>query len=123
MTNPDQLKNKRILVVEDEFLLADDLAKTIARRGATLIGPVASVPAGLSVAGDTKVIDAAILDINLRNVLSYPIAEILQDRGVPFLFTTGYDHELVPEKFHHIRKVHKPYDQQEVVDRLAELIS
>ncbi len=122
MTSFDRLKGKRILVVEDEFLLADDLTRALVAAGAEVFGPAPSVPAAERLIKEAGRLDAAVLDINLREVLSYPVADILLGRAIPFLFTTGYDNILIPEQYRDIPRVRKPYDRHEVLDHLTELL-
>ena len=56
--------------------------------------------------------DVAILDINLHDEAAYPIADELMLRDIPFAFCTGYDKEMIPERFAHVRQWQKPYDPQ-----------
>jgi DNA-binding response OmpR family regulator len=78
----------RILVVEDEALIAFSLADTIARAGATVIGPVSTVPKAANLIGSSA-IDAAVLDFYLEKETASPIAELLLGGNTPFLFYTG----------------------------------
>lgn len=122
MNGLDRLGGKSILVVEDEFLLADDLSRALVEGGAQVIGPAPSAQAAEQLLQSAGPIDAAVLDINLRNVMSYPIAKLLQDRATPFLFTTGYDQGLIPEQFRSAPVVLKPYDRRGVLDELLKLL-
>lgn len=93
----DQLREfngKRILVVEDDFFLADDLRRRLQEHGATVIGPVASVNAALDLI-ETRRVDAAILDVELDAETAFPIALVLEQRGVPFVFVTGAPPEAI----------------------------
>jgi CheY-like chemotaxis protein len=83
------LNDKKILVVEDEALIAEMVVDMLVGLGATVIGPATTLAKGLSLAGSED-IDAAVLDINLRGERIDPIAEVLQARGIPMLFATGY---------------------------------
>jgi DNA-binding response OmpR family regulator len=78
----------RILLVEDEPLIALSLADTISRADATVVGPASSVPQATSMIGSTA-IDAAVLDYYLRKETASPIAELLLADNTPFLFYTG----------------------------------
>jgi CheY-like chemotaxis protein len=98
----------RILVVEDEYLLADDLADGLAALGAIVIGPVGGLDEALSLLENTPEIDAALLDINLRGEMVFPLADALAVRGVPYLFATGYGHEGIPERYQRARVLEKP---------------
>lgn len=122
MSDPLTLESKCILVVEDEFLLADDLSQALAAVGAIVIGPTPSVANALVLVGDTPKIDLAVLDINLRGVLSYPVAEQLKQRAVPFIFTAGYDQALIPEQYGEVPRISKPYDRKDVLELLRALL-
>jgi len=81
---------RRVLVVEDEVLVAWLLEDMLADLGCAVVGPAVSVKQALAMI-DAEAIDVAVLDVNLNGQLSYPIADALAARGVPFVFSTGYD--------------------------------
>jgi CheY-like chemotaxis protein len=83
------LAGKRILVVEDEALLATMVAEILEGGGATVVGPAATLKRGLILAEDGR-IDVAVLDVNLRGERSDPIATMLFSRGTAIVFATGY---------------------------------
>jgi two-component SAPR family response regulator len=83
------LAGLRILIVEDEFLLAMELETLLHQRGCTVLGPVSSVGQALSVLDDEQ-LDLALLDVNLKGERATPVAAALQARGVPFVLITGY---------------------------------
>jgi CheY-like chemotaxis protein len=86
----DGLHGRRLLVVEDEYLVAADLTESLEEMGAQVVGPVGSVEAALEkVRTDGHRLDGAVLDVNLRGERVYPVAEALAAHGVPFVFTTG----------------------------------
>ena len=80
----------RLLVVEDETLIAMELCNDLAELGWEIIGPAATVDEALSLLSSAPLPDAAVLDVNLGGKLVYPLAEWLQSRRVPFVFCTGY---------------------------------
>lgn len=84
------LADKRVLIVEDEFVVALNVATEVAARGGVVIGPVATVEGALEAIKNTDV-DGAILNFNLRGRVSFPVADALADRHVPFVFATGYE--------------------------------
>src|SRR5436189_372660 len=97
MDQPESLRGRCLLVVEDEYLIAADLTASLESLGVQVIGPAASVEEALAlVHNNSDRIDGAVLDINLRNERVYPVADVLMARGVPFVFTTGYDAVAVP---------------------------
>ena len=89
------LEGLRILVVEDNFLAAEVVRDALESTGCTVIGPVARLEMGLQLA-EQQQIDGAVLDINLNGDRCFPIAEALRQRGVPFIFLTGYDDAAIP---------------------------
>ena len=85
------LQSRSILIVEDEGLLALDMEFALIDAGADVLGPVVDVKGGLDLLSDPDLaIDAAILDLDLRGVPVYPIADLLKSRNVPFVFHTGH---------------------------------
>jgi DNA-binding response OmpR family regulator len=120
---PEQiLQGSRILIVEDEYLLADDLCHALKDAGAEVLGPMASVEdANAYIAGEPS-IDAAILDVNLRGDLVFPVADTLRARGVPFAFATGYDQWALPERFADAPRVEKPFKGHKVAAVLGAIV-
>ena len=116
------LAGRKILVVEDECLIADDLADELARAGAEVVGPAASLPQAIRLMQHRDRPDAAVLDINLCGVDVFPLAEELMAGGVPMIFLTGYGEGSIPEKYAPIARCQKPMAPADVVDRLAMLL-
>jgi DNA-binding response OmpR family regulator len=89
--SPAQIaKSNRVLVVEDEWLIADEICHQLLKAGYRVVGPVPSVHEALSFIGEGEV-DAALLDYRLNDENSCPIAEELVAHDIPFAFLTGYD--------------------------------
>jgi CheY-like chemotaxis protein len=84
-----RLKGLRVLVVEDEALVALQLEDMLSELGCTVVGPASRVGQGLDLLG-TETVDAAVLDLNVAGELVYPVAKSLADQGCPFIFVTGY---------------------------------
>jgi two-component system, response regulator PdtaR len=101
------LKGLRILVVEDEFLLALEVEAALTGFGCSVTGPFAKLAKALDAARRTE-LDGAVLDINLNGEMVYPLAEYLHSAGVPFVFLTGYVPSDLPERFRHFRRLPKP---------------
>src|SRR5262249_32080626 len=81
---PASLKDKKVLIVEDQYLIAADLSRALARIGGTIVGPVGSIEAAQAeIAGAD--IDLAFLDINLDEGMVFPFADELARRGIPFI--------------------------------------
>lgn len=91
------LAGKRVLVAEDEGLLALDLARTLRRAGCEVVGPAARVADALRLLAGGGAVDAAVLDVSLGGEAVVPVAEALAGRGVPVVFLTGYGREALPE--------------------------
>ncbi len=102
------LRGKRVLVVEDEYMIADDLACELRDAGAEVLGPAASLPQAMRVIAPIGPIDAAVLDINLRETLAYPLVDRLIEQGVRVLITSGYDEAMIPERYRHLPRCEKP---------------
>jgi len=116
------LKGKRILVVEDEYFIASDLKQALVQYGATVIGPVGDLNKGLSLL-DCEPLDAAVLDINLEGSASYPIADLLVENAVPYLFLTGYDGWSLPEKYQANPRMGKPFTVSAVISAIEQLLT
>lgn len=111
----------RVLVVEDEFLIAIETEKMLADLGCNVIGPVPSVVRALDLI-DREEPDFAILDLNLGSERSTPVAEALRARGVPFALATGYSRHQLPEAaFGDAPHLGKPLDHRLLVGVLARL--
>jgi DNA-binding response OmpR family regulator len=113
---------KRILAVEDEYMLAQELALFLEQHGATVVGPVGTVRAALGFA-TSEPLDAAVLDVNLRNELVYPVADALIERRIPIVFTTGYDELLMQRSYIGLPRCPKPLDKEALLRVLAREIA
>ena len=105
---PEDLHGMRILVVEDEYFLAEDLAEALRARGAEVIGPVGTHDEAIR-AVESHWIDRAVLDVNLHGEMSFPIADRLDAAGIPYVITTGYGAESLPERFRGKPRLSKPF--------------
>jgi DNA-binding response OmpR family regulator len=116
------LRDCRILVVEDEYMLADELRTELANAGAVVLGPVGTVEDALSLIGKEPHIDGAILDVNLRGQAAYPVAEKLAARGVPFVFATGYDASVIPNRFADVVRCEKPINIRKIAQTIGRIV-
>lgn len=116
------LRDRRILIVEDEYMLADELRGELGDAGATVLGPVGTVADALALAKRERRIDGAVLDVNLRGEMAFPVADLLVEGGVPFVFTTGYDESIIPERFSTILRCEKPVAVEGIIRALGRLI-
>ena len=110
----------RVLIVEDEYFLASDLEKALEEHGAIVLGPIGNLAEALPQA-EHDGFDVAILDINLHDEPSYPIADELMRQGIPFFFCTGYDAKIIPERFAHVTLLQKPFVMLGLVEHIAQL--
>ncbi len=115
------LAYRRVLIVEDEYFLADDMAQVLQRFGAHVVGPVPSIDKALALLADEPV-DAAVLDINLRGQTVYPVADALREQGVPFVFATGYDAAAVPEAYKDVPRWEKPFKPEDLAKALPSIV-
>jgi CheY-like chemotaxis protein len=103
----------RVLVVEDEALIRMMIEEFLGELGYQVAATAAQLADGLRKAKITE-IDVAVLDINLQGQLSYPIALTLKDRGIPFIFATGYGTSGVPHAFEGVPILAKPFGIDEL---------
>jgi DNA-binding response OmpR family regulator len=110
----------RILVVEDDFLLADMLTGLLEDHGVVVVGPVAGLEDAMNLATVER-LDGAILDVRLgRGSNTFPVAETLAQRAVPFIFMTAYDDSILPAALAGRPLLRKPLDQAALPDILEE---
>lgn len=114
------IEGKRILVVEDEFIVAAMLCDVLEDAGAKPLGPIGRVAEGLQVIA-SAVIDAAVLDWNLHGESGSVLADALQSRQIPFLIATGYGR--VEEPFSDRPILSKPYVPNVLLERLGQLLA
>jgi len=103
------LVGKKILVVEDEFLISMSVEEILSDLGMRVVGPVGNLVDGFA-AMRAGGLDGAILDLNLRGEQTYPLAEALTAQGVPIVFITGYDSETVDTRYTHVPLLQKPIE-------------
>ena len=99
MTDTSVLVGRRVLITEDEVILAMEIEQTMKRAGCEIVGVASSVEQGLKFLA-TDVVDFAILDINLGGKEVFPLAAKLRTMGIPFFFLTGYSRDhLIPHEY------------------------
>jgi ActR/RegA family two-component response regulator len=116
------LEGRRVLVLEDDFYTATDLAKEISRRGGSVVGPFRDVAESL-VAVATAAPDGALVDVNLGDGPDFALAQRLRDENVPFIFVTGYDAGSIPTEFAEVPRIDKPADIRRVGQLLTALLN
>jgi CheY-like chemotaxis protein len=116
MTQP--LNGRRVLVVEDESLVAMLLETILEDMECIPVGPASNIDDGEAMARDTVDLDAALLDVNVAGRQVFPVAEALRARGVPFVFSTGYGEGGLPEEWRGAATIQKPFTEAAVRDAL-----
>jgi CheY-like chemotaxis protein len=108
----DALAGRRVLLVEDNYLVAEMLTQQIESMGCEVVGPAASSAEALDLL-DRHEIDCAVLDINIIGGTSAPIAEALDARAIPFLFVTGYGSpRMLPDQLKRRLRINKPVNDR-----------
>ena len=115
------LQGKRILLIEDSPVVGPYTAEILAELGCEVLGPAPNMAAARSHAQHDE-LDAAIVDVWIRGERAFGICEILAQRGIPFLLTSGYADRQVPEKWRDRPQLAKPYKYDEVGAALARLL-
>jgi DNA-binding response OmpR family regulator len=114
------LNGCHVLVVDDEPLIAIDLAEQIEDAGAFVVGPASTLNAAMALVKSEQ-IHAAVLDIKLGEEWVYPLARALRAKDVPFIFATGYEPENIPVEFADVPCCEKPFGLKEVLEALVGL--
>lgn len=114
------LRGRRVMIVEDEMLVAMELETLLGEQGCSVVGPAPTAARALALI-DEELPDAAILDVNLDGQTAVPVAAALSAQGVPFLLATGYSHALQPE-MQDAPRVEKPVNHEQLVRALAQLL-
>jgi CheY-like chemotaxis protein len=117
------LRGRRVMIVEDEMLVAMELESLVGDQGCAVVGPAATVERALALLEQERP-DAAILDVNLDGTTAAPVAAALNAQGVPFLLATGYggNQSLQPE-LKDAPRVDKPVDHEQLVRALAQILA
>ena len=121
-TPSNELQGLSVLVVEDNGLLSCILEETLRDAGCRVVGPFSRLREAMT-ALPTAEIDLALLDINLKGELVSPLAEQLQQRGVPFLLTSAYQTRDLPRSLQSASQLRKPYTDTDLLERLSLLAS
>jgi CheY-like chemotaxis protein len=119
----EPLSGAKVLVLEDETLVSMMVEDMLLDLGCEVVGPFAKLDQALAfVEGGEGVIDAALLDVNLGGVRSFPMAEALAGKGVPFVFTTGYDESGLPDVWRGRPTLRKPFMMGEMAEALRKAL-
>jgi DNA-binding response OmpR family regulator len=112
------LAGLRVLVVEDDYFVAEEMRRALEARGATVLGPVAKVAAARPVLAGVDHIGLAMLDINLQDEMVFDLADELIARNILVVFLTGYDRHSLPSRYAAIRVFEKPVEVALVAEAL-----
>jgi two-component SAPR family response regulator len=119
-----QLEGRKILVVEDEFLVAMTLSEILEEAGAIVAGPFGRLSEALAfVETEGSSLDGAVLDVTLHGQTSYPIADVLIAHGVKFVFATGYDTRALDATYRGYPRCEKPYRPEALLTALTNAVS
>ena len=120
MTQP--LTGRRVLIVEDESLVAMLIETILEDMECVPVGPASTIDEGLALVRDAEGLDAALLDVNVAGQQIFPVAEALKARGVPFVFSTGYGEGGLPDEWRGQPTVQKPFTEAAIRDALMKAI-
>jgi CheY-like chemotaxis protein len=115
------LASKRVLVIEDELLISMLIEDILMDQDCTIVGPFTNLSDALQ-AAHREMVDIALLDVNLRGEMVYPVADILAKRGIPFVFLSGYGPDAIPKGHPEWRACSKPFTPTDLVRVLADRI-
>ncbi len=119
---PD-LSGLAILVVEDDYLLAEELCIGFREAGAQVIGPAPSVADAMGLLATSPMPDAAVLDVNLGGEFSWPVVDALLARSIPVLLASGYDLDGLPRRYTGLPRCEKPFTTAKLTTRLVRHIA
>jgi CheY-like chemotaxis protein len=117
-----ELSNRKVLVVEDEMMIAMLIEDMLDEFGCKLVGPATNVPRALELIGKES-IDIAVLDLNLSGKDTYVIADALQEKNVPFIFATGYGSKGLREGYGNRPVLQKPFQTKDLEIALAQALA
>jgi two-component SAPR family response regulator len=117
----DAATGRRVLVVEDEMLIAILMEDTLAELGCVVVGPVCKLDVAMRMARE-EVLDGAVLDINISGGKTFGVAECLMSRGIPFVLASGYSDWTLPESLRDKPRLPKPFTMAELGRQIKALI-
>ena len=117
-----ELSNRKVLVVEDEMMIAMLIEDMLDEFGCELVGPATNVPRALDLIGKERV-EIAVLDLNLDGQDTYAIADALQQKNVPFIFATGYGSTGLRKEYGNRPVLQKPFQARDLETALAQALA
>ena len=115
----EALRGVKVLVVEDEYLVATLMEDMLASAGCIVAGPIPRLALALD-AASKEACDVAVLDVNLAGERVYPVADILAQRNVPFVFVTGYG--VLPGEYANRPRLCKPFKMADLLNTLSDIV-
>lgn len=113
------LSGLRILVVEDTWLVAEVIMDQLRDEGCEIVGPASRLKRALEFAREAN-FDGALLDVNLAGEYCFPVAQVLGERGIPFVFLTGYGEDAIPAEYRSMPRLMKPFRNSDLVRAASE---
>lgn len=117
------LGGKSIMLVEDEFLIAEAMGEALKMESAHVLGPFADVKGALGALDSGQTVDAAVLDVNLKGERVYPLIDHLAARHIPIVLTTGYDSDAIPHPYTRLPCLQKPILLRQLLESLDQLLA
>ena len=117
------LQGRRVLVIEDESLVAMLLETILDDMGCAVVGPESNIDDGLLAVTTEGALDAALLDVNVAGREVFPVAEALKARGVPFVFSTGYGEAGLPDHWRGHPTIQKPFTETAIREALMKAMN
>jgi DNA-binding response OmpR family regulator len=111
-----------VLIVEDEVLVAMLIEDMLVNLGFEVVGPAMRLQLALKLAREEN-FDFAVLDINLAGELSFPVAYALRERGIPFIFATGYGSKGLNERFQEVMTLQKPFESHQLAHAISTVLA
>ena len=118
MPNSNIFNGKRILVLEDDYLIVADLVSDLQEAGAEVVGPFASIDQALGAIEKERPLDGAILDVNVQGAQAFRVADALSERNVAFVFATGFDRSEIPSDYQDAKILQKPVHIADIIQAL-----
>ena len=119
MARAGALEGRRILVVEDDYFVAESLMEMLEEAGAVVLGPIGWVQDAIVFLQCGPAVDAVLLDVNMHGQASYAVADTLVGRGIPFVFVTGYDEGALDLAYRGYPRCEKPLQSRAVLAALS----
>jgi len=114
------LVGRKVLLVEDNYLIAEHVRGLLEDAGCDVVGPASGLARALALVHSGAAMDGALLDINLDGEFCFAAAAALSERGIPFVFVTGYDDRtIVPREFAEWPVLSKPLDERRLIETVA----